>query len=109
MKKGSKPFIFFVLFLLVVYSMLVLGYVAVKQECELMVKERVEKQKVLDLAKNKQINFIAEVQLLSSKERIEEIASEELNMIKRSEPKMLLKVSKEKINEVNETLKEKYE
>jgi hypothetical protein len=30
-------------------------------------------------------------------------------MIKRSEPKMLLKVSKEKINEVNETLKEKYE
>jgi cell division protein FtsL len=109
MKKGSKPFIFFVLFLLVVYSMLVLGYVAVKQECELMVKERVEKQKVLDLAKNKQINFIAEVQLLSSKERIEEIASAELNMIKRSEPKMLLKVSKEKINEVNETLKEKYE
>lgn len=109
MKRGSKPFIFFVLFLLVVYSMLILGYVAVKQECELLVKEEVEKQKVLDLAKNKQINLMAEVQLLSSKERIEKIASEELNMIKRTEPKMLLKVSKEKINEVNEALKEKYE
>jgi cell division protein FtsL len=109
MKKGSKPFIFLVLFLIVVYSMIALGYVAIKQDCELLVKERVEKQKVMDLAKNKQINLIAEVQLLSSKERIEGIASEELNMIKRSEPKMLLKVSKEKINEVSEALKEKYE
>ena len=48
MKKGSKPLIFSVLFLLVVYSMLALGYVAVRQECERLTKEKFENQKMLD-------------------------------------------------------------
>ena len=109
MKKGSKPLIFFVLFLLVTYSLLILGYVGVKLECELLTKEKFDAQKILDSKMNRQINLIAEVQLLTSKERIEKIASEELNMIKRTEPKMLLTVSKEKINEVDEALKAKYE
>lgn len=109
MKKGSKPLIFFVLFLLVTYTFLILGYVGVKLECELLTKEKFDAQKILDSKINKQTNLIAEVQLLSSKERIVKIASEELNMIKRTEPKMSLNVSKEKIREVNEALKAKYE
>lgn len=109
MKKGSKPLILFIFFLLVAYSLLILGYVAVKQECELLVKEQVESQKALDFTKNKQVSLIAEVQNLTSEERIVKIASEELNMIKRTEPKILLTVSKEKIEKINEELKEKYE
>ncbi|MDO8550373.1 MAG: hypothetical protein Q7S39_09520 [Ignavibacteria bacterium] len=109
MKKGSKPFIFFVLFLLVTYSLLILGYVGVKLECELLTKEKFDAQQILDSKKNKQVSLIAEVQNLSSEERIVKIASEELNMIKRIEPKILLTVSKEKIEKINETLKEKYE
>ncbi len=109
MKKGSKPFIIFVLFLLVVYSMLVLGYVAVKQECELLVKEQVESQRVLDLGRNKQISLMAESQNLLSEDRIVAIASGELNMVKRTEPKILLNVSKEKIEMITEELRKRYE
>jgi cell division protein FtsL len=109
MKKGSKPLIFFAFFLLVTYSLLILGYVAVKQECDLLVNEKVESEKALDLIKNKQVSLIAETQNLISEERIVKIATEELNMIKRTEPKILLNVSKEKIEKINEELKEKYE
>ncbi len=109
MKKGSKPLIFSVLFLLVIYSMLALGYVAVKQECERLTKEKVENQKALDSKLNEQVNLIADVQSNSSEERIVKIATEELGMVKRTEPEILLKVSKEKIDDVEEALKEKYE
>jgi cell division protein FtsL len=109
MKKGSKPLIFFAFFLLVTYSLLILGYVAVKQECDLLVNEKVESEKAFDLIKNKQVSLIAETQNLISEERIVKIATEELNMIKRTEPKILLNVSKEKIEKINEELKEKYE
>ena len=109
MKKGSKPLLLFVLFLLITYSLLILGYVAVKQECELLVKDQVESGKALDMLRNKQVSLIAEIQNLTSEERIVKIASEELNMIKRSEAKILLTISKEKIEMINDILKEKYE
>ena len=109
MKKSSKPLIIFVLFLLVTYSLVILGYVGVKQECELLIKEHVESQKALDLVKNKQVSLIAEVQNLSSEERIVKIASEELNMIKRNEPKIILAVNKDRIEKINIALKGKYE
>ncbi len=109
MKKGSKPLIFFVLFLLIVYSTLVLGYVGVKLECEMLTKTKFDAQKMLDSKKNKQINLFAEAQFLSSEERIVKIASEELNMIKRTEPQIILTVSKDKIERIIEALKEKYE
>ncbi len=109
MKTGSKPLIFSVLFLLVIYSMLALGYVAVRQECERLTKEKVENQKALDSKLTEQVNLIADVQSNSSEERIVKIATEELGMVKRTEPEILLKVSKEKIGEVEEALKEKYE
>jgi cell division protein FtsL len=109
MKKGSKPFIFFVLFLLVTYSLLLLGYVGIKLECELLTKEKFDVQKVLDSKRNKQISLIAEVQNLSSEERIVKIASEELSMIKRNEPKIILAVNKDWIETINIALKDKYE
>jgi len=109
MKKGSKLLIFFVLFLLVVNSMLVLGYVGVKLECELLTKVKFDAQKMLNSHKNKQINLIAEAQFLFSEERIVKIASEELNMMKRTEPQIILTVSKDKIDRISEALKEKYE
>ena len=109
MNKGSKPLIFSVLFLLVVYSLLILGYVGVKLECERLTKEKFESQKILDSKKNKQVSLIAEVQHLSSEERIVKIAFEELNMMKRNEPKLILTVSSDKIRKINEAIREKYE
>ncbi len=109
MKKGSKPLIFSVLFLLVAYSLLILGYVGVKLECERLTKEKFDSQKILDSKKNKQVSLIASVQYLSSEERILKVASEELNMIKRSESKLVIKVSRNKIDNIKEILSEKYE
>lgn len=109
MKKGSKPVLFFIFFLLITYSLIILGYVAVKQECELLVKEQVESSRALDLVKNKQVSLIAELQNLSSEERVVKIASEELNMVKRKEPEISLIVSKEKIEKIKEELKAQYE
>jgi cell division protein FtsL len=109
MKKGSKPFIFFVLFLLVTYSLLILGYVGVKLECEILTKEKFDSQKLLDSKSNRLTNLIAVVQNLSSEERIVKIAAEELNMIKRIDPQMLITVSKEKIESMKKELGKKYE
>jgi cell division protein FtsL len=109
MKKGSKPFIFFVLFLLITYSLLVLGYVWVKLECDLLAKEKLDNQKLLDSKRNTQLNLIAEIQNLSSEERIIELAQSDLGMIKRNSPKIILKINKDKVEEINESLKEKYE
>jgi cell division protein FtsL len=89
--------------------MLVLGYVGVKLECELLTKSKFDAQKMLDSKRNNQINLIAEAQFLSSEERIVKIAFEELNMIKRTEPQIILNVNKDKIEKINEVLKEKYE
>lgn len=109
MRKGSKPFIFFVLFLLFTYSLLVLGYVGVKLECEILTKEKIESQKILDSKKNYQVSLIAGMQNLSSEERIVKIAVDELNMIKRYEPIMMLTIDKDKAEMINKLLKEKYE
>jgi len=109
MKKGSKPFIFFVLFLLVAYSLLMLGYVFVKLECENLTKQKFEGLKLLDSKRNKQVALIAELQNLSSEERITEIAYNELNLVRRSKPQIILTVSKDKIEMIKEILKERYE
>ena len=64
---------------------------------------------MLDSKLTKQVKLIADVQSNSSEERIVKIATKELGMVRRTEPEILLKVSKEKINDVKEALKEKYE
>jgi cell division protein FtsI (penicillin-binding protein 3) len=97
MKKGAKPAIFFVLFIMVAYAAVILGYVGVKLECDLLTKEKFESRKLLDAKRNRNLNLLAEVQFLSSEERIVKIAQEELKMIKRTEPKIVMHVNKDKI------------
>jgi cell division protein FtsL len=109
MKKGSKPVIFFILFIMAAYAALVLGYVGVKLQCDVLAKEKLEAQKMLDAIRNKNVNLLAEVQNLASEERIVKIAAEKLNMLKRTEPKIIMTVSKEKIMMIEKVLKEKYE
>jgi cell division protein FtsL len=109
MKKGSKPLIFFVIIILTMYAGLILGYVGVKLECELLVKEKFDTQKILNAKKNKRVNLLAELQFLSAEERIVKIAQEDLGMIRRTEPEIILTLSKDRIDEVSNKLKEKYE
>lgn len=109
MKKGSKFQIFFALFIMVAYASLIIGYVGVKQQCDFFIKNKFDKQKELDTERNKTLNLIADVQFLSSEERIVPVARDEFKMIKRSEPKIKMSVDKAKIKKISDELREKYE
>lgn len=109
MKKSAKPLIFFNSFVFIVITSLILGYVGVKLECEMLTKEKVLAEEKLKEVKNWRINLTAQDQDLSAEERVVSIAETELGMIKRTEAPIEINVSKEKIEEISRTIEKKYE
>jgi cell division protein FtsL len=109
MKKSVKPIIAFSLFVLVVFAVVILGYVGIKLECEQLAKQKSLSQEKLIAVNNNKTNLIAEVQFLSSEERIVSIAQDELGLIKRTESRLTLTLDKSKVDELDNFLKEKYE
>jgi cell division protein FtsL len=109
MKKGSKPGIIVILLLLIMAATTVLAYVAIKKKCELLTKDKVLAAEDLDLAKNRRISLVAQLQMLTSEERITEIAVNQLKMKKRTEPFIEFKADTEKIERISGILKEKYD
>lgn len=109
MNKGSKSNILYTLFLLVVFTLLGLGYVSIKLKCEELAKDKVLAEEKLIAVKNTQLSLVASEQNLSSEEKIVKIAQEELGLVRKQGPQMQVKVSKEKIDEINKALREKYE
>ena len=108
-KRGSKPLIFYTIITSTVLVLFVLGYVGLKLECELLIKQKTRAEKKLTEVSNKKVNLIAQDQYLASEERITKIASEELGMIKRSTPFLILNIDKNKIDKISKVIKDKYE
>ncbi len=109
MKRSAKPLIFFSLFVFVAFTFLMLIYVGVRLECEKLTKEKVLSEGRLNDVKNWKINLIAQDQALSSEERIVNIAETELGMIRRTEPVIVFRVDKDKIEEISKLINKKYE
>ena len=109
MNNGSKINILSILFLFVVFTILGLGYVSIKLKCEQLAKDKVLAEEKLNAVRNSRVSLIASEQNLTSEERIVKIAQDELGMIRPNTPKMQVKVSKEKIEEIEKVLREKYE
>jgi len=109
MNKGSKSKIVSTLFLLIVFTLLGLGYVSVKLKCEALIKEKFLLGEKLKAIGNQNTALLGQRQDLSSEERIVEIAKNELGLEVNSQPQMMMKVSKEKIDKIQKILKEKYE
>ncbi len=109
MKKSAKPILLFGIFLIVISAGLILAYVSIKLECELLTKHKVQAEEKLASKKNWKLNLIAQNQFLTSEERITNIAENELGMIKNDNSQIQLFVSKQKIEEISNELKEKYE
>jgi hypothetical protein len=109
MKKGSKPGIIIILLLLIMAALTVLSYVAIKKKCEVLTKDKVLAVEDLGLAKNRRISLVAQLQMLTSEERITGIAVNELGMIKRTEPVIEFKADNDKIERISRVLKEKYD
>lgn len=109
MKKGSKPFLFFSVLLFTAFIVLVLFYVGIKLKCEELTKKKILAEEQLDLKKNSQVNLTVKNQFLMSEERITGIAETELGMIRGGMSALKIDVSKQKIDDIAEKLKEKYE
>jgi cell division protein FtsL len=109
MKKGSKPFLIFSVLLFTTFIVLILFYVGIKLKCEELTKEKILAEKQLDLKKNWQVNLTVKNQFLTSEERITGIAEKDLGMIRGGAPALIIKISKQKTDEIENRLKEKYE
>lgn len=107
--KSSKSGIAAVLMLLVMAALTILAYVGIKKKCEVLTKDKVVAEETLSSAKNGRVNLLAQYQMLSSEDRITNIALAELGMKKRTEPAVELTADKEKIERITRILKEKYE
>ena len=109
MKKGSKPFLFFSILFFTAFIVLILFYVGIKLKCEELTKEKILAEKQLDLKRNSQVNLTVKNQFLMSEERITNIAEDELGMIRGEMSALRIEVSKQKIEDIKDRLKEKYE
>lgn len=109
MKKSLKPIIAYLLFVLIVAALVIVGYVSIKLECEVLTKRIVLSEDELLAVKNKQVSLVAEVQYLTSEERIVPAAKTELGMIKRSNLVSTIVLDKSKVEDLEKFLNEKYE
>ncbi|HVO75473.1 MAG TPA: hypothetical protein VMT35_15695 [Ignavibacteriaceae bacterium] len=104
MKKSSKPFIALSLIIFVGATFLILSYVGIKLECEMLLKEKVLTEEKLNAKKNWHVNLVAQLQYLCTKERIVEIAKNELGMIEKTDSDSIIIVSIDKIKRIAEAL-----
>ncbi len=109
MKKSAKPMIVFIVFVFISSTFLTLFYVGLKLECEKITKQNVLAEEKLNEVKNWKVNLTAQDQLLSSEERIVELAQDDLGMVRRVEPPIVFKVSKERIDKISKEIEKKYE
>jgi cell division protein FtsL len=107
--KNSKPFLGYGLFTGIALTLYALCYVAVKLNCESLIKQKVITIENFSSVQNEKLNLTAQFQYLNSEERIVEIAQKELGMIKSSSPVLSLSVSKEKIDRIQKEINSKYE
>jgi cell division protein FtsL len=109
MKKSAKPLIIYSLAVFVFVSFFLLAYIGVKIRNDQLKKEIVSQEEGIASKKNRQMYLTARLQYYTSEERIINIAQTELGMIKREAPRLVLEVSKEKIDQIANKLKVKYD
>ncbi len=109
MKKSAKPLIVVVMFLLLVITAIVLIGVGLRLKYEESVRTKVELQKILKSERTKKVNLVANYQMVAAEDVIIRSAKNDLGMVKNSEPGIKITVSKDKIEELSQLLKEKYD
>ncbi|MEP0860785.1 MAG: cell division protein FtsL [Ignavibacterium sp.] len=109
MSKSAKPLIFYVLFLLVIVTIFFITVVIVKISYEETIRSKEEVERRLKAENQKLVSLQAEYQDVTTEDKIRFIATSQLGMIKRIEPSIILTVSKEKTEELENEIKLKYE
>lgn len=108
MSKSSKPIIFYVLFLIVIITVFFIAVVVVKISYEEDIKTKDEAERRLRIERQKLVRLQAEYQEAVTEDRIRNLALQ-IGMIKRFEPAVTLKISKEQIEELQRNFNTKYE
>jgi cell division protein FtsL len=109
MNKSSKPAILFLFLLLLIITAFVLTSVSIKLKYEQTVLQNDMAQKQLKTETQKKIKLTAEYQTVTAEERIVKIASSELGLIRDIEAPIIIKYDNNKVEEINEELKRKYD
>jgi hypothetical protein len=109
MKKSAKPLIVVVMIMLLVITAFVLVVIGLKLKYEESVRAKVELQKILKSERTKKVNLVANYQMVAAEDVIIRSAKNDLGMIKNSKPGIKITVSKNKIEELSQLLKEKYD
>ena len=109
MSKSSKPTIFLIFLLLLLVTVFVLVGVGIKLKYEqvLLQKDSVEKQ--LKAETQRKIKLTAEYQTVTAENRIMKIAGSELGLIRDLEAPVIIKYDNQKVEKIEEELKNKYE
>ena len=109
MKKSSKPTIFLLITLLLIVTVFALASVGLKLKYEQNVLKKDKAEKTYKAESQRKIKLTAEYQTVAAEERIVAVAGTQLGLIRNVEPAFIIKYDNNKLEEINETLKEKYE
>lgn len=94
--------------LLLITAFVLIG-VGLRLKYEEAVRTKVELQKILKSERTKKVNLVANYQMVAAEDVIIRSAKNDLGMVKNSEPGIKITVSKDKIEELSQLLKEKYD
>jgi hypothetical protein len=108
MKKSSKPTIFLLITLLLIVTAFALVSIGLKLKYEQFLLQKDKEEKTYKEESQRKIKLTAEYQTVTAEERIVS-ASTELGLIRNVEPAFIIKYDSNKVEEINEILKEKYE
>jgi cell division protein FtsL len=109
MNKSSKPAIFLFITLLLIVTVFALASVGLKLKYEQFLLQKDKAEKTFNAERQRKIKLTAEHQTVTAEERIVAVAKSDLGLIRNIEPAFIIKYDKNKIEEINEILKEKYE
>lgn len=109
MKKSSKPTIFLLIILLLIVTVFALVTIGLKLKYEQFLLQKDKAEKTYKTESQRKIKLTAEYQTVTAEERIVAVAKSELGLIRNIEPAFIIKYDSNKLEEINETLKEKYE
>jgi hypothetical protein len=109
MKTSYKNTLAYFVLTAVTLVVFVLGYVGLKLQIDFMKKQIIKLNEVKIVIENDRLSLIAQYQILSSEERIKQIASEELGLTSQSMFISNLEISKDRISEIEELIKAKNE
>jgi cell division protein FtsL len=109
MRKGSKPVIVSLFFVLLVITGIVLASIGTRFKYEELVRQTDDLSKQLKAEQTKHVTLIANYQMYTEEFRIKEIASNQLGMVEGNDNNLAISINKKDVDELLNYLNHKHE